>query len=210
MAAPKLPARPARLVLPRIVDRGTRNQSGRNFHRRGNLVVLHDPEGSYASAIATCQRAGSQVSYHAIYNGLLGRDAEVAQLVGWHRKAWHAAAFNDESIGLCIAGFYLPAALGPRSTPKGRAPLPPAALWTFARITGYVLKSNGIRAVWNRTPWDGKGGFCRHADLGARGTGGQGRRDPMDAGPFAIFARMVQAEVRRGGYRAPDSWGIAA
>lgn len=52
--------------------------------RAVEMVVVHWTGGSYASAVDWCQRAESQVSYHAI----IAPTGETATLVPWDRSAW--------------------------------------------------------------------------------------------------------------------------
>lgn len=185
--------------LPELVRRLTPNRSDRVFHDRPRLIVVHDPEGGYSGAITTCltPRGSKSVSYHVIVNEA---GDEATQLVPWDEKAWHCKAFNDESIGVSMAGRLT-------NDPTVDETIGGYGRHQFvvtARIVAFLLADNGIPTRWVK-PMEGdeRKGFCRHRDLGIRGGG---HTDPMDDAPWALFRRQVAFETQRAGFR--KEWGI--
>ncbi len=72
--------------------------ANRPHDRQINLIVIHDIEGSYASAIATFQDPARAGSAHYV----IGAQGQVAQMVQEHDIAWHAGNwdYNTRSIGI--------------------------------------------------------------------------------------------------------------
>lgn len=171
--------------LPELERRDSPNQSSRiHGNSAVDLIIVHTPEGSYESALATCLGTSRRVSYHALIDeqGRYG-----TQLVQWHRKAWHAGGHNSRSEGLALAGF---ASSTRALSPGGRA---------LARAVAARLRARRLPPRWRRHGEVG-GGFCRHADLQAD------RRDPMPLGRWLTFVALVRWEHARGRFRA--RWGF--
>lgn len=120
---------------------------------RVDLLVLHDTEGTYDSAISWFSTPKSNVSAHYV---IKEDGSEVTQMVELADKAWHAVAFNSRSIGFEMAGF---ASKGFDSNE-----------WdVVANILAYHLHLLQIPCQWSR---GGVGpGFCSHFDLGSAGGG---------------------------------------
>jgi hypothetical protein len=81
--------------MPKVdIERSSPNQSERN----GTLfrIILHNTDGKFDSALSWLCNSASQVSAHL----LIGRDGKVAQMVPFHKKAWHAGPANSQSIGI--------------------------------------------------------------------------------------------------------------
>lgn len=139
------------------------------------LVVCHTPEGHYSPMInyMTTPQV-RRVSYHQ----LVREDGkEVAQLVPFKRKAWHAGAINSLSDGIAAAGFA-----------RNFDVLSPQAE-TFADCVASRLVARGLKPQWTTDP--AKGGFCRHADLQ------NDRSDPMSLDKWKVFVGMVEAAYQR-------------
>lgn len=160
----------------RIVLRESPNQSLRIHGQEAvRLVVCHTPEGAYGPMITYMTTPQSRrVSYHQ----LVREDGrEVAQLVPFSRKAWHAGAVNSLSDGIAAAGFaHSFNILGPQAK-------------TFARLVAERLVARGLKPRWTTDP--AKGGFCRHADLQTN------RSDPMSMDKWLRFVAMVQLEHQK-------------
>jgi len=77
--------------------------ANRPHDRQINLIVIHDIEGSYASAIATFQDPARAGSAHYV----IGAQGQVAQMVQEHDIAWHAGNwdYNTRSIGIEHEGY---------------------------------------------------------------------------------------------------------
>jgi len=173
------------VILPPLKWVESPNQSARDVGTGIELIVIHDTEGGYDSAISWFANSHSEVSAHIV---LKEDGSEATQMVPYRRKAWHASAFNSRSIGLEMAGF----------AKKGYG----KNEWLVAaRIVAFLLHENGLPGRWSKT---GAGkGFCRHYDLG---TAGGGHRDPTtDDAVWAKFVKQVQVELSRGDFRA--TWG---
>lgn len=160
----------------RLVVRNSPNQSERIHGQDAvRLIVVHTPEGSYASAVATCLNPDAEVSYHRLYTR---RGDEATQFVPFSRKAWHAGPVNSLSDGLAIEGFartFDLAHLGTLELAKGVAER---------------LVARGLPCQWTTDP--AKGGFCRHGDLQ------DNRSDPTpDLDEWRLFVAMVRAEYER-------------
>lgn len=178
-AAPMTPASAPGLPAVRFLP--TVNESSRHG-AAVELVIVHTPEGSYEGTIGYLRRPGVPASYHLLVreDGL-----EATQLVRWSRKAWHAVVFNAISDGIALAGFK---AAYDRGLHRG-------AFKAGARVVAARLRARGLPARWAR---GGRGrGFCRHADLGPRGTGGAVRTDPMGLARWLRFVALVKLEHRR-------------
>lgn len=175
-----LPAAPA---LPPLVFVTSPNQSSRDGSSIRYLVV-HETEGSYAGAVSWLVNPDSRASAHVVLSEDGNRSA---QLVPFSRKAWHASDYNDESIGLELAGF--------TASPNQLGQLEAAA-----RIIAALCLEYSIPAVIGNPARGGHGGIVTHRMLGAAGGG---HHDP---GGFDFGALVDSAgrEVRRGGFR---SWG---
>lgn len=183
------------VVLPELRWRESPNQSDR--HAPVRFVTVHRPVGSYRGSIETlCDPQTGQpwrrVSAHAIVRED-GREA--TQLVPWHRKAWHCAAFNSDSEGI--------------ETPDHiwTEPLTAERLFVMtvcARIVAFRLHRHGWPATWLTGGALLAGhGFTRHYDLGAAGGGHQ---DPTrDLARWHVFVALVQHELARGAFR--PAWG---
>jgi len=67
------------------------------------MIIIHDIEGSYGSAIQVFQRPGFEASAHYVvsYGG------DVTQMVREHDIAWHAGNwdYNTRAIGIEHEGF---------------------------------------------------------------------------------------------------------
>jgi hypothetical protein len=153
-----------------------------NFSERAgsriDLIVIHDTEGGYASAVSWFANRHSQVSAHIV---LKENGSEATQMVPFAKKAWHACDYNSRSIGLEMAGF----AKAGYGEPE----------WTVAAdIVAWLLHKYQIPAVWAQ---HGEGpGFCSHYDLGAAGGG---HSDPTtDGAIWAGFVGRVQGAFARG------------
>ncbi len=122
-----LPAAPA---LPPLVFVSSPNQSPRDGSPL-RFVVVHETEGAYAGAVSWLCNPDSEVSAHLV----LSEDGNrCAQLVRLDSKAWHAADFNDESIGLELAGF--------TASPNQSGQLEAAA-----RVIGFVCLMAGVPCI---------------------------------------------------------------
>jgi hypothetical protein len=69
-----------------------------------NTIVIHDTEGSYASAISWFQNPASQVSAHYVIRSV---DGQVTQMVRDANTAWHAGNwdYNVRAIGIEHEGY---------------------------------------------------------------------------------------------------------
>jgi hypothetical protein len=69
-----------------------------------NTVVIHDTEGSYASAISWFQNPNSRVSAHYVIRSV---DGQITQMVREANTAWHAGNwdYNVRSIGIEHEGY---------------------------------------------------------------------------------------------------------
>ena len=169
------------VVLPQFVQRKTPNQSSRNGARI-RLLVWHETAGAYEGSCSWLCNPAAQASAHLVIREDGG---ECTQLVALAEKAWHAAAYNPESVGVEHANV----------TAKGYAT--EAQLRVSARVFGWLCLHLGVPPRFAR---HGEGaGICRHLDLGVLGGGhtscGMGDAD------LSRFLVMVHAEIERGGYR---------
>jgi N-acetyl-anhydromuramyl-L-alanine amidase AmpD len=62
-----------------------------------SAVVIHDTEGTYASAISWFQNTSSQVSAHYVVRS---SDGQITQMVLESNKAWHVGSENGYTIGI--------------------------------------------------------------------------------------------------------------
>lgn len=171
----------AAIVLPPLVWKPTPNVSSRGGEKV-RLLVWHETAGAYAGAVSWLCNPAAQASAHLVVreDGL-----EATQLVPLAEKAWHAVAFNSESIGVEHAN----------TLARGFAT--EQQLEVSARIFGWLCLQYGIPPRWSRTGSDP--GITRHKDLGAAGGGHfQCGTDDTDWQRFLV---MVQHELERGGYR---------
>jgi N-acetyl-anhydromuramyl-L-alanine amidase AmpD len=154
----------------KVVTRNSPNQSARiHGNNAVRLIVCHTPEGSYASAIATCMNPRADVSYHRLYNKA---GTEATQLVPWERKAWHAGPINSLSDGLSIEGH------------ARHFDLADPGVKEFAKGTAERLIARKLKPQWTTDP--ARGGFCRHGDLQSD------RSDPTpDLAEWRRFVAMV-------------------
>lgn len=173
------------VILPPLSWVPSPNYSERARGTTLDLIVVHDTEGGYGSAVSWFANRHSQVSAHIV---LKEDGTQATQMVPYSLKAWHCAAFNSRSIGLEMAGF-AKAGYGEHE-------------WAVAaRIVGFLLHRFKIPAQWSH---GGEGpGFCRHYDLGAQG--GNHTDPTTDDAVWGGFVERVQAEVKRGGFLR--SWG---
>jgi len=175
------------VVLPRLLYRQSPNQSSRT--REIHTVVVHDTEGGYAGSVSWLCDPRAQASAHLV---LKEDGTEVTQLVPWSHKAWHCEAYNNQSIGLEMAGI---ASKGFRDVELRRA----------ARIVAYFLHKYKLPA--RHVKPDARGilgvGWTMHQDLGVLGGG---HHDPGFSATKALwFGRLVSQELKRGGFR--PHWG---
>ena len=173
------------VVLPPLNWVESPNASARKPGVTLDLIVVHDTEGGYQSALSWFSNRHSQVSAHIV---LKEDGSEATQMVPYSNKAWHCSSFNSRSIGLEMAGF----------AKKGYG----EHEWAVAaRIVAFLLHKHGIPVRWAK---NGQGsGFCRHYDLGAAGGG---HHDPTsDDAVWQTFVNRVKHEVQRGGFR--PEWG---
>lgn len=153
------------------------------------MVVLHDTEGSYQSAINWFQNPQSDVSAHIV---LREDGLQATQMVAYDHKAWHCAAFNSASIGLEMAGV----------ATKGFGSY---ELKVAARIIAFFLKKYNLPPVLlsEKDALNGKRGWTCHQLLGQAGGG---HSDPGFSKPKLLwFNRLVKKEYKRGGFRS--EWG---
>jgi hypothetical protein len=161
-----------------------------NFSGRGgahvDLLVLHDTEGSYQSAISWFAMRQSQVSAHFVVREDGG---EATQMVDIGMKAWHACNVNPRSIGVEMAGI----------SAKGFAA---AEIQTLADIFAFHLLGMEIPC---RHALNGQGpGFCSHFETGMLGGG---HSDPSTKPEWmANFAGLVSASYAKGAGAFPPVW----
>ena len=170
------------IILPPLVQTPTPNQSSRHGTRI-MLLVWHESAGHYSGDVSWLCNPAAQASAHLV---LREDGGEATQLVHIDQKAWHAAAYNPQSIGVEHSNV----------TAKGFSTEQQLAV--SARIFGFLCLRYAIPPRWSR---DGHSpGICRHLDLGAMG-GGHTSCGPSDA-TWHRYLGMVQDEIARGGYRA--------
>lgn len=164
------------------------NQSQRLHGIGVRLVVVHDPEGTYAGTSGYLMTAAAQVSYHV----LLSEDGSHArQFVPWERKAWSCASFNSISDNISIEGF-------------AAEPYDDEGLRRLARVVAFRLHERRLPATFVSAGRVTNGeGFTFHSELGAAGGG---HHDPgFDPATKARFIDLVHREAAHGRFRAV--WG---
>jgi len=173
------------MTLPRLLWKPSPNFGGRHG-TQPNLVVSHDTEGSYESAITTFldSRNGNRVSAHYV---IREDGQECTQMVELADAAWACCQFNGRSINIEMAGW-------------ARKGYGSAEWFAMASVVAYLLHHFQIPAKWAR---GGVGpGFCSHYDLGRAGGG---HSDPTtDPDVWKAFCAMVQDEYDKGDF--PASW----
>lgn len=172
------------VVLPELHWRESPNLSPRGG-ARVRLLVWHETAGPYEGSVSWLCNPKAQASAHLV---LREDGLDATQLVPLHEKAWHAAAFNPQSIGVEHANV----------TAKGYAT--EQQLRVSARIFGWLCLHYNVPPRWSRH--GGEAGVCRHADLGAAG-GGHTQCGPSLEG-WHRFLELLHHELARGGYR--DEW----
>ena len=115
---------------------------------------------------------------------------ECTQLVKFSEKAWHAASFNPQSVGVEHANV----------TAKGYAT--EAQLEVSARIFGWLCLHLNVPPRWSRDGYSP--GVTRHMDLGQVG-GGHTSCGP-DLSGWLRFLDLLHAEIKRGDYR--KTWAL--
>ena len=158
-----------------------------NYSSRGgahiDLLVLHDTEGSYQSAISWFLVRQSQVSAHFVVKE---DGSEATQMVDIGMKAWHACNANPRSIGFEMAGV----------AAKGFAAV---EIQTLADIFAFHLHGMEIPC---RHAIGGGPGFCSHFELGMLGGG---HSDPSTNPEWMQnFTTLVSASYAKGGF--PAAW----
>ena len=151
---------------------------------RCDKIIVHDTEGSYASAVAWFSQSRSRVSAHFVVKE---DGSEATQMVDIGDRAWHVCAFNASTIGIEMAGF----------ASKGFG----SKEWlAVATIVAFHLHHLQLPNRWAK---GGVGpGFCRHYDLGAAGGG---HADPTtDPKVWLAFCNMVTAAYDHGNF--PMAW----
>src|SRR5207244_10288577 len=83
-------------VLPLLVQRKTPNQSSRHG-APVTLLVWHETAGAYQGSVSWLCNPQAQASAHLVVREDGG---ECTQLVHLDQKAWHAADFNPQSVGV--------------------------------------------------------------------------------------------------------------
>lgn len=74
------------------------------YNRNVDLIVLHTSQGSGMSAWHTFMNANNKPRVSAHY--LIMEEGDICSFVREEDIAWHCRGFNDNSIGIEIAGFY--------------------------------------------------------------------------------------------------------
>lgn len=174
---------PVPVALPKLLQHPSPNYSTRTV--KISLVVLHDTEGPYASAVTWLSNPKAQASAHVV---LREDGKEATQLVRWSKKAWACVAFNGQSLNLEMAG-------------KASVGYSAAEIDAAARIVAYWCHLYSIpaqRAIGGRGS-----GITFHQELGVAGGG---HHDPgwTDAQRDAFVAK-VRAHSGQG--FSPASWG---
>ena len=169
--------------LPHLVQHPSPNQSIRGAAI--DLVVVHDTEGPYASAVNWFANTASQVSAHVVLNE---DGTEATQCVPWSKKAWACVDFNPRSLNLEMAG-------------KASVGYSPAEIQAAAAIVAYWCKLYKIPV---RDAIGGhQSGITFHQDLGVAGGG---HHDPgWNATQKAAFILKVKAVSEKG--LSPRTWG---
>ena len=172
------------MSLPKLIWTPSPNFSARTA--RVDLLILHDMESNYQSAISWFQKRDSQVSAHFC---LREDGQEVTQMVHLADKAWHVCAFNSRSVGLEMAGF-------------AKHGFAPAELDAAAKIFAYLCSHLQIPVRHAR---GGVGpGIESHWGLGAAGGG---HSDPSTNPAFMeAFVASVQAAFNRHDF--PETWNV--
>lgn len=175
------------VILPKLAYRESPNQSPRTLHKgvKPYLIVVHRPVGSYHGSASWLCNPRSQASAHILTEGNKTGVDVATQLVPWHRKAWHAQAFNSVSYGIEVDDDAW------NNVDKG-------AFLTAARIVAFICHKTGIPAVQSKRPTH-QPGIVRHYDLGAAGGG---HTDPtLNNVLWNTFLRRVRLELMLGGFR---------
>src|SRR5438270_2066263 len=149
------------VTLPNLEWVPTRAQSS----RRGasvRLVVVHRWAGGSLQGVERWfENPSHEASSHLVYAGEEGPNAgRCAQMVPWSQKAWTEALYNAQSVEVeCADAIWI------GSDFKG--------LHRTARIVAFLLHKYGLPPVHvtGAAILHGRGGWCRHADLGAAGGG---------------------------------------
>ena len=166
------------MSLPTLIWVPSPNFSNRSA--RVDLLVLHDTEGSYQSAINWFKMTESQVSAHFV---IKEDGSEVTQMVDIGHKAWHACYANSRSIGFEMAGI---------STKGFGSP----ELLCAASIFAFHLHHLQIplrHAIGGVGP-----GLCSHYELGMAGGG---HSDPSRNPEFmANFFILVTQEYNKANF----------
>lgn len=171
----------AAIILPKLVQRTTPNQSSR-LGQRIELLTWHETGGAYAGAVSWLRNPASQASSHLVLNEA---GDECTQLVRLGLKAWTQVAYNPVCVSVEHANV----------TAKGYAT--ERQLQVSARIFGWLCLTLAIPPRWAR---GGQGrGVCMHRELGALG-GGHTQCGPNDDG-WQRFLGYLAHEVERGDYR---------
>jgi N-acetyl-anhydromuramyl-L-alanine amidase AmpD len=161
-----------------------------NFSERAakiDLVVLHDTEGPYSSAINWLSNPKAQASAHVV---LREDGKEATQLVPYSKKAWSCVDFNSRSLNLEMAG--------KKSVGYGAAELDAAA-----RIVAYWC---ALYAIPVRHAVGGSGsGITFHQELGV--AGGNHSDPGFNKAQKAAFISTVKSYSGRG--FIPGRWGHA-
>ena len=169
--------------LPPLVQHPSPNYSTRT--RPISLVVIHDTEGPYLSAVNWLSNPAAQASAHVV----LREDGQAAtQLVRWSKKAWACVAYNSQSLNLEMAGR---ASVG-YSDAEIDAAARIAAYWCSLYKIPVARARNGVGA-----------GITFHQELGVAGGG---HTDPgwTDAQRDAFVARV---KTHSGSGFSPSVWG---
>ena len=82
------------VVLPPLNWVESPNASARKPGVALDLIVVHDTEGGYQSALSWFSNRHSQVSAHIV---LKEDGSEATQMVPYSNKAWHCSSFNSRS-----------------------------------------------------------------------------------------------------------------
>lgn len=165
-------------TLAPLVWRPSPNRSSRNG-AAVRLLVWHATAGHYAPSVSWLCNPAAQASAHLVIREDGG---EVTQLVRLADKAWHAVAYNPQSVGV-------------EHATMGATFASVAQMLQSARVFAWLCNRYNIPAL------DGTGraaGIVRHRSLGAAG-GGHSDGPSDDA--WALYLHHVHLELVRGGFR---------
>lgn len=175
--------------LPQLAWLPSPNESGRLHNAAPYLIVWHRPVGRYRPSIDWLRNPRAQASAHVITEGNGTGVDQATQLVAWHRKAWHACAFNDYSYGI----------EGDDDAWDGDDA---SALLSVARLTAFLCWRTGIPCQQAKRPTH-DAGIATHAQLGRAGGG---HADPTtDPAVIRHALQLTRRELDRGGFR--HVWG---